>query len=520
MTCPSCLRTVVVEVSDDGSYTCPSCGYQGKTGGGESKEGIRRMSDSNELQRLLSEASKAPTVAKAQELLAQAETVRSRLRQEHVASRDLDLSDELVNQRLTPVRVHEHHTAATDWIGDLYTTSSADQQSVEREMVAQGSLWYGNVAHMVKVDSEEFGIQAQGQARKLSGAYGEIADAAENAFLSCVASLRDRDMRTGALREAASGLPQVGEGGYPAEQMAGLQVDLALPGEATTSERAPAIQELEANNGAGASQSVTEVNDPGIARSLDGGEQNPEQAQAGRKEAAMQHANCPTCGGHGKVAVRVAPLPSVIDIVAGRHTAYSNLPQVDQIADGADNPAPTPLPTEVAWPWEMQPGAVQQTIQTAEQQIAEREQRKGASRQQLAQQVARQAYAQVMQMTGGQDDSGWLGDMGATPPGPGQQDGGNPPSSNLGAPDPVYGYGGDQGDRPMKPFGADEADDYTNNPGQMWQPGQPAQADVAGRGMSTQGSVDQQIAQDAEIQKALAFVRQRRAHLTKKLAQG
>lgn len=479
------------------------------------------MSDSNEVQRLMFEASKAPTVAEAQKLLAEAEAIRSRIRQAHVASRELDLSDELVSQRLTPVRVHEHHTAATDWIGDLYTTSSADRQSVEQEMVAQGTVWYGKVAHMVKADAEEFGIQAQGQARVLSGAYGEIADVAETAFLSCVANLRDRDLRTGALHEAASGLPQVGEGGYPAEQMAGLQVDNALPGEATTSERAPAIQELEANNGPNASQDVTEINDPGISRSLDGSQQNPKQAQAGRKEAAMHQATCPTCG-QGKVAVRVAPQPTVMDVVAGRHTAYSNLPQIDQIADGADNPAPTPLPEEVAWPWEMQPGAVQQTIQTAEQQIAEREQRKGASltRHDIAVQAAQQAYATVMQRFAGQDDSGWLGDMGATPPGPGQQDGGNPPSSNLGQPDPVYGYGGDQGDRPMKPYGADEADDYTNNPGQMWQPGQPAQADVAGRGMSTQGSVDQQIAQDAEIQKALAFVRQRRAHLTKKLTKG
>lgn len=477
------------------------------------------MSDSNEVQRLLSEASKAPTVAEAQQLLAQAEAARSQLRQAHVASRDLDLSDTLVQSRLTPVRVHEHHTTATDWIGDLYTTASADQNAVEQEMVAQGSLWYGRVAHMVKADSEEFGIQAQGQARALSGAYGEVADAAENAFLSCVASLRDRDLRTGALREAASGVPQVGEGGYPAEQMAGLQVDNALPGEATTSERAPAIQELEANSGANASQDVTEVNDPGIARNLDGGQQNPKQAQAGRKEAAMQHANCPTCGGHGKVAVRVAPRPTVMDVVSGRRVAHSNLPQIEQIADAADNPSSTPMPTEVAWPWEMNPGAVQNTINTAEQQIAEREQRKGASRQltreELAQRAARQAYASVIQHFAGQDDSGWLGDMGATPPGPGQQDGGNPPSSNLGAPDPVYGYGGDQGDRPLKPYGADEADDYTNNPGQMWQPGQPAQADVAGRGMSTQGVADQ----DPEIQKALQFVRQRRAHLAQQ-AQG
>lgn len=516
------------------------------------------MSDSRDVQRLLIEASNAPTLAEAERLVFEAETLKTALLAEAQANNDVDLGNAILVQTMTPVRVHEHHTAATDWLGSVAT--SGDVRSIEREMTAQASLWYGRVATEVKAVGEEFEQQAYGMGRRLAGAHGEHAEAAETAFLDTVATLYDRDVRSGILSEAASGVPQVGEGSYPGDLFSGLSVDPSLPESATTSERAPAIQALEHNSGG--STDVVSVNDPGLGNS-DGaadaangdtgthrfassttneagmavcascghkvddmtqvkGPDNKLYHQGCRKEAgSMQHTNCPTCGGHGKVAVRAVPQPSIMDIVSGRRTAASGLDQIQEIADAKDNPASTPMPEEVAWPLIGDgKSQIQNTINTAEQQIAQREQLKGASRQQLAVMAANEVYRRVL---AGQDDSGWMGDMGAGGVSPGQQDGGNAPSSNLGQPDPVYGYGGEQGDRPLKPYGANEANDYTNNPGMNWQPGQPTQMDMSGQAgntgapNSTQAGPSYQASlsanEDPEIAKALAFVRQRRAML-------
>jgi hypothetical protein len=103
----------------------------------------------------------------------------------------------IVEQTMTPVPVHERHTAATDWIGDLDTSGG----NYHQEICAEASLWYGRVNPMVKGDREEFAEQARGMARRTAGKYGESADAAAQTFLDYVAFLRSK--------EAASGLPQI-----------------------------------------------------------------------------------------------------------------------------------------------------------------------------------------------------------------------------------------------------------------------------------------------------------------------
>jgi hypothetical protein len=103
----------------------------------------------------------------------------------------------IVEQTMTPVAVHERHTAATDWIGDLDTSGG----NYHQEVCAEASLWYGRVNAMVKGDGEEFAEQARGMARRTAGKYGESADAAAQTFLDYVAFLRSK--------EAASGLPQI-----------------------------------------------------------------------------------------------------------------------------------------------------------------------------------------------------------------------------------------------------------------------------------------------------------------------
>ena len=68
-------------------------------------------------------------------------------------------------------------------------------------------------------------------------------------------------------------------------------------------------------------------------------------------------------------------------------------------------------------------------------------------------------------------------------------------SSNLGEPDLVAGFGGDQPPGPKAPYGKAEADDFTNKPGEPYDPTVPhddAQGwrEVASDVMSTEGSRD------------------------------
>jgi uncharacterized Zn finger protein (UPF0148 family) len=460
--CPNCHHPVTVDV-EDGKFVCPNCGFHGSVGGSE-KEGSR-MGTHADVGRLLTAASKASTLVEQQRLVGEAEELRTSLARSAAASNEVDLSRAVVRDTLTPVRVHEHHTAATDWLGSLDTAADG-----EHEMLAQASLWYGRTA-AIRGHRGEFNEQAHGMARRLAGAYGSNAAQAEAAFLGQVRDLYLRDARAGLITEAASGVPQIGEPGAPvAEATVGPPGASGLPLEYTTSERAPVIQALENNSTVGGDPATS---DPSVLPQAD-----PDVA-------------------NGDVGTR----RNFDTVTASRRTAASGLDQIQEIKDAQDNQKTTPLPEEVAFPWEMDAADQGNAIAETEQQLAQRQ--KLVERARMA---ARHAYLHVL---AGQDDSGWLGDMGAAGNTPGEQDGGNPgPPSNLGQPDPVYGQGGDNPNQPLKPYGADEADDYTNNPGQNYSPGQPLQMDQGGRGQSVAS-----LNQDPEIQRALAFIRHRRAYL-------
>jgi hypothetical protein len=447
------------------------------------------------------------SLAEATRLVNEASAIRAANVRTAAAANELDLADAVVRDHLVPVRVHEHHTAATDWLGDIDT--GTDLRANEHEILAQASLWYGKTASLVKEHPAEFTEQAKGVARKISGKFGEDADVAEDLFFSHVAALHAREVKSGTIK-VADALPEAGGGTFDVFPTGNYEN--ALPETATTSERAPQLQELDGAPSSGASD-VTPENDPGLGVTNSTADADNGDANQKKGSASMQHAQCPTCGGHGRVAVRQAPqLPK---------QAYSGLPEIQQVVDPSDTKiAPTPLPAEVAFPWVMDPKLIPQAINETEQQVQERNAKSPlASQASQRKAAAEAAYRRVM---AGYDDSGWAGDMGAGGYGPGQQDGGNAPSSNLGQPDPVYGYGGDQGDRAVKPYGAMEADDETNNPSQ-WQPGQPAQMDMGGRQQSTQAPAGpafpnppvngKQSAVDPEIAKAQQFIAQRQAFL-------
>lgn len=437
---------------------------------------------------LLQAAAKADTLQEARRLTAEAEKARNLIFDAARQDREVDLATTAIGDRFVPVATANHMvTAASDWLDEVDT--SADAAQLPNHIMAEAALWFGAVSSEVKADAGEFAEQARGRALHVAGSLGEQATTARQMFLDQVDELRRRDVRTGAIKEAGGTLPQVGEQGYPGDTFGLGNYDGALPGEATTSDRAPQLRELEQNSGPDASRNVVPVNDPAL------GQSDPSADLANGDQGTRRDGSSMT--NPQRTASR-------------QHTAYSGLDQVQQTEDPSDTQfRPTPLNQEVAFPitWDNGGEGIQKTIQQAEQQIAERDTRRGASLAR-AQAAARQAFEASLKAAG-YDASGWLGDMGAGGYQPGMPPQGAP-GHNLGEPDPVYGYGGDQGDRPGNPVGAAERNDDTNDPSGLG-PGEDYHGDVGGRGMVTGSRFDS----DPEISKALEFIARRKQFLAK-----
>jgi hypothetical protein len=116
---------------------------------------------------------------------------------EAAADRELDLAaTRHVASVMTPVALHERHTAATDWLADAEIP--ADYRAA---MIAEASAWYTGLDPAVRADAGELGEQALGRSASLASQYGEVSAAAQREFLSVVAYLNSR--------EGGSGLPQI-----------------------------------------------------------------------------------------------------------------------------------------------------------------------------------------------------------------------------------------------------------------------------------------------------------------------
>lgn len=456
------------------------------------------MSRATEIAELLRKAGSAESLDEQRTFVRQAEELKNEDAIAKRAANEWKAEDAVIRDTLVPGRVHEMHTAATDWITELDT--SFDAKEASQSMIAEASLWYGRVSDEVKSYGDEYSEQARGLARRLAGQYGDGAEVAERAFLDEASRLRATAVRAGLVVEAqdeaepeesatpdddpisataASGLPEVAQNSVPEGSFSSLDATNGnLPPEATSSNRAPALQELDGTP----SQDVVPANDPGLNN------QAGFPVSGSHKESSMTSAQCPTCGGHGRVAVRrtAAVLPEISDIAK---FAASGLDQIDQIADAKDNPSAPgiPYPVDVAFPWTLNPAQqVPAAISQAEQQIADR---------QKLSPTARRAQ-------GGRDNSGWIGDAGARGLDyPGEQSPTGDASSSDGYVDPVYGHGGEQGNVPVAPYGKQEADDRTNVPPQ-WAPGQPSQHDQGWQEI---------VSHDASLQSAIAYINQRQA---------
>jgi hypothetical protein len=110
--------------------------------------------------------------------------------------RELDFAEAVVRQTLAPVRVHEFHTAATDWIG----YEQEIPHDWQNRVVAEAAAWFSRVPDFVKANGEEYKIQAEGKARQISGQFGLQAQAAAQTFTQYAEFLRT---------QAASGLDQI-----------------------------------------------------------------------------------------------------------------------------------------------------------------------------------------------------------------------------------------------------------------------------------------------------------------------
>jgi hypothetical protein len=215
------------------------------------------MTERATLVRAIQEAHDGRVLASA---VAALDTFDGQRRQVHAQSRELDMAARHVTAALTPVPVHEHHTAATDWLADY--EAPADYRV---PMIAEASAWIQGLDQAVLHDQEEFTAQAYGRAASLAGRYGEHAAAARNEFLSGVAIL------SAALQKgAASGLPQIQQTIDPDNQpsatpMPGQVFDNFAPevndynggvesdnhASAISSESAPLIQQVEQQDGGG-----------------------------------------------------------------------------------------------------------------------------------------------------------------------------------------------------------------------------------------------------------------------------
>jgi len=320
---------------------------------------------------LVRAVNKASSLAEQARLLDELEKFDRGVRAEAAQARELDLANTVVGETLTPVRVHEHHTAATDW---LAYEASVDPQWQNR-MVAEAAAWFGRTPDFVKADAEEFGIQAEGKARSLAGQYGTRAEAAKKAFVDYAAFLR---------AQAASGLDQIQQTidpnnspkttPLPTEVFDNFapEVDPINAGVSgtETSERNPLLQEI-VNGGSGADSGAPEK--PGGHSTGDELSWSPPQGMQQDSAAPLSYGQGPTPEGGAGTGPRHqgslidAPSPAIgyafsmddylqARAKAGgqgkeRKEAASGLPQIQETVDANNQPhAPSPIPQDVAFP--------------------------------------------------------------------------------------------------------------------------------------------------------------------------
>lgn len=125
-----------------------------------------------------------------QVLMGELDGLRREARMVFEADQEIDLSSAIIRDTLTPVRVHERHTASTDWIEDVAEPDYTPTQ-VFQAMVTEAKLWSDKVSPAVKADREEYVEQAHGTARRLASMMGEHNEAAYQYFMKAAGAWGD-----------------------------------------------------------------------------------------------------------------------------------------------------------------------------------------------------------------------------------------------------------------------------------------------------------------------------------------
>ena len=261
----------------------------------------------------------------------------------------LDWADTTVRQTLSPVAVHERSTIDTDWLGEAKTASAGQSQHA---VMAEAAMWFGRTSAEVKADAEEFGIQAEGFMRREASKYGEDMDNVLQAGLDYLGFLWRR--------QAASGLDQIQQTVDPHENPKPTQlptqtfdnfapevhpINSGVVG-TETSERAPLLQEIESEGGGQGQPEVpgghSTTNEPtGPAAPF--GNTVADSGNLGQAQAAWDGPS-----------VAIAHTYSLDDFRPGGRLyteSASGLDQVQQVVDPHEDPKPTALPVDVAFPW-------------------------------------------------------------------------------------------------------------------------------------------------------------------------
>ncbi|WP_145911486.1 hypothetical protein [Kitasatospora viridis] len=283
----------------------------------------------------------APTLAAQARLVAQLDEMDRTAAVDAAREREIDWAATVVTETLTPAPTFERTSSASDWLAGL------GEPEVDRSaIVAQAGLWFSQLSPEVRADEAEFTEQAKGLAHRVAAGYGAGREEAVQVFTDYAAFLR---------AQAGSGLDQIqqttapdGVTNKPTELPTDVFDNFAPPVHelnsgsvgTETSERNPLLQEIMSGNGGqgtpekpGGHSTTDELswnppgggNGPSPAPAGDGGQGSPEQL-----------------GGHQDGGD-----------VPRRAQAASGLPQIQQAIDVHDHPAPTPLPEQVMFPWEM-----------------------------------------------------------------------------------------------------------------------------------------------------------------------
>lgn len=349
---------------------------------------------------------KAATFSEQERLLNEIAQIDAGLRAQAAQDRELDLADAVVRDTLAPVRVHEHHTAATDWLGTVEAAAEGDNWVPK--ILAEASAWYARTPQMVRQDATEYRIQAQGMARRISGPFGEQAQAVAREFLTYAAYLN---------KDAASGLDQIQQTidgnnqpkttPLPTEVFDNFapEVDPINSGVSgtETSERAPLIQEI-VNGGSGMDSGAPEKpgghsttdelswappqgmqadtapgwsdGDPGTPEKPSGhydkaakessldfrpsmalgytmtmDDYRAQQATAKKAASLGKCAGCGTDLSVKNAADRESKVCKGCARTAAKRQAASGLPMIQETVDANNQPhTPTPIPPDVAFP--------------------------------------------------------------------------------------------------------------------------------------------------------------------------